>query len=168
MVLPLISKRTSFSTWINEKSIQWWYQASGHQHPTRAVAWKYLQPRWNTWWRHPMETFSALLAFVWGIHRSPVNSPHKGQWRGALMFSLICAWTNRWVNNRMAGDLRRHQSHYDVRVMSNLINRAGLLCLAADKSLSMITIPFLPVNVIPVGVKNKTKKITDAPFIKMD
>ena len=28
------------------------------------------------------------------IHRSPVDSPHKGQWRGTLMFSLICAWTN--------------------------------------------------------------------------
>ena len=41
------------------------------------------------WWRHQMETFSASLAFVRGIHRSPVNSPHKGQWRGALMFSLI-------------------------------------------------------------------------------
>ena len=31
--------------------------------------------------------------FVLGIHRSPVNSPHKGQWRGALTFSLIYAWT---------------------------------------------------------------------------
>ena len=39
-----------------------------------------------SWWRHQMETFSAFLAFVWGIHRSLVNSPHKGQWRGALMF----------------------------------------------------------------------------------
>ena len=26
------------------------------------------------------------------FHRSPVNFPHKGQWRGALMFSLICNW----------------------------------------------------------------------------
>ena len=43
-----------------------------------------------------METFSALLAFVRGIHRSPENSPHNGQWRGALMFSLIFAWTNNW------------------------------------------------------------------------
>ena len=40
-----------------------------------------------------------------GIHQSPVNSPHKGQWRGALMFSLICARINGWVNNREAGDL---------------------------------------------------------------
>ena len=54
---------------------------------------------------------------VWGIHRSPVNSSHKGQWRGALMFSLICAWINGWVNNREAGDLRRHRAHYGVIVM---------------------------------------------------
>ena len=52
-----------------------------------------------------------------GIHRSPVNSPHKGQWRGALMFSLFCAWTNGWVNNRDPGDLRRHRAHYDINVM---------------------------------------------------
>ena len=70
-----------------------------------------------TWWRHQMETFSALLAIVRGIHRSPVNSPHKSQWRGALMFSLICVWINGWVNNHKAGDLRRHRGHYDVIVM---------------------------------------------------
>ena len=55
--------------------------------------------------------------FVRGIPRSPVNSPHKGQWRGALMFSVICAWTNGWVNNQDADDLRRHRVHYDVTVM---------------------------------------------------
>ena len=64
-----------------------------------------------------METFSALLALCAGIHRSPVNSPHKGQWRGALMFSFICAWLNGWVINREAGDLRRHRAHYGVIVM---------------------------------------------------
>ena len=63
------------------------------------------------WWRHQMETFSALLAI------GPVNSPHKGQWRGAFMFSLICAWINRFVNNREPGDLRRFRPHYDVIVM---------------------------------------------------
>ena len=71
----------------------------------------------NTWWRHQMETFSALLALVRGIHRPPVNSPHKGQWREALAFSLICVWMNGWVNNREAGDLRRHRTHYVVTVM---------------------------------------------------
>ena len=48
---------------------------------------------------------------------SPVNSPHKGQWRGTLMLSFICAWTNRWVHIRDAGDLRRHRVHCDVTVM---------------------------------------------------
>ena len=72
-----------------------------------------------TWWRHQMETFSALLAILRGIHRSPVNSPHKGQWRGALMFSFICVWINGWVNNREAGDLRRHCAQYDVTVMTH-------------------------------------------------
>ena len=61
--------------------------------------------------------FLRYWPFVWGIHRSPVNSPHKGQWRGALMFSLVCAWIKDWVNNREAGDLRRQRAHYDVTIM---------------------------------------------------
>ena len=65
-----------------------------------------------------METFSALLALCAGNSPVPVNSPHKGQWHGALIFSLICAWINDWVNNREAGDLRRHRGHYDVIVMT--------------------------------------------------
>ena len=64
-------------------------------------------------WKH----FPRYWPFVRGIHRSPVNSPHKGQWRGPLMFCLICTWINGWVNNRGAGDLRRHRAHYDVTVM---------------------------------------------------
>ena len=64
-------------------------------------------------WKH----FPRYWPFVRGIHRSPVNSPHKGQWRGALMFSLICVWINGWVNNRQACDLRRYRTHYDVTVM---------------------------------------------------
>ena len=63
---------------------------------------------------HQMETFSALLAICAEIHRSPVNSPHKGQWHGALVFSSICTWINGWVNNGEAGDLRRHRVHYDL------------------------------------------------------
>ena len=47
-----------------------------------------------------------------------ITGPHKGQWRGALMFSLICARINDWVNNPEAGDLRRYRGHYDVNVMS--------------------------------------------------
>ena len=64
-------------------------------------------------WKH----FPRNWPFVREIHRSPVNFPHKGQWRGALMFSLNYAWINDWVNNREAGDLRRQHGHYDVIVM---------------------------------------------------
>ena len=64
-------------------------------------------------WKH----FPRNWTFVRGIHRSPVNSPHKGQWRGALMFTLICAPINGGVNNGEAGDLRRYRPHYDVIVM---------------------------------------------------
>ena len=66
-------------------------------------------------WKH----FPRNWPFVRGIHRSPVNSSHKGQWRGALMFPLICVWINGWVNNREAGDLRCQRAHYDVIVMSS-------------------------------------------------
>ena len=62
------------------------------------------------------EAISALLAFVWGIHWSPVSSHHKGQWYVALMFSLMRAWTNGWVNNRDTGNLTRHHAHYVVTV----------------------------------------------------
>ena len=66
------------------------------------IKWKYFPRYWS---------------FVRGILISPVNSPHKGQWRGALMFSLICAWINGLVNNREAGDWRRRSDDYDVSVM---------------------------------------------------
>ena len=66
------------------------------------IKWKYFPRYWS---------------FVRGIHRSPVNSPHKGQWRGALIFSLMCTRINSCVNNREAGDLRRYRHHYDVIVM---------------------------------------------------
>ena len=68
-------------------------------------------------WKHILRYWP----FVQGIHRSLVNSPHKGQWRGALMFSLICTWKNGWVHNHEAGDLRCHRAHYDVTVMNSLV-----------------------------------------------
>ena len=64
-------------------------------------------------WKH----FPRYWPSVRGIHRSPVNSPHKGQWRGALMFLWSAPWINGWVNNHESGDLRRHRAHYDVIVM---------------------------------------------------
>ena len=73
-------------------------------------------------WKH----FPRYWPFVRGIHRSAVNSPNKGQWRGALMSSLIWAWTTAWVNNRESGDLRRHRSHFDVIVVLRFVME--LLC----------------------------------------
>ena len=66
-------------------------------------------------WKH----FPRYWPFVRGIHRSPVNSPHKGQWRGSLIFTLICVRINdcQWINNCEAGDLRRNRAHHDVIVM---------------------------------------------------
>ena len=68
-------------------------------------------------WKH----FPHYWPFRRGNHRSPVSSPHKGQWRRALMFSLIFAWINSWVNNGETGDLRRHRAHYDVTLMHKSI-----------------------------------------------
>ena len=64
-------------------------------------------------WGH----FPRYWPFVRGIHRSPIDSPHKGQWRGALILPLICVLINGWANNREAGDFRRHRAHYDVIVI---------------------------------------------------
>ena len=51
----------------------------------------------TSWWRHQNGNFPRYWPFVPGIHQSPVNSPHKGQWRGAFIFSLICNRINSWV-----------------------------------------------------------------------
>ena len=88
-------------------------------------SWPIILTRWQKFlWYHDdvikWKHFPRNWLFVRRMHRSPVNSPHKGQWRGALMFSLICVWINCWVNNREAGDLWRNRGHYDVTVMCNL------------------------------------------------
>ena len=55
---------------------------------------------------------------LWG-ESSPVDSPHNSEWRGALIFSLMCAWTNGWAKDWDAEDLRGHGTHCDVTVMCN-------------------------------------------------
>ena len=77
-------------------------QLCGKRFHDDVIKWKYFPPYWP---------------FVRGIHRSPVDSLHKGHWRGAFIFALICPWTNGWANYRDAGDLRRHHDHYDVTIM---------------------------------------------------
>ena len=77
-----------------------------------------------------METLSTLLALCAGNSPVPVNSPHRGQWRGALMFSLICTRIKDWVSNPEAGDLERHRGHYDVNVMNkNVLLTLTSMCL---------------------------------------
>ena len=85
--------------------------------------------------------------FVRGIHRWPMNSPHKGQWRGALMFSLICVWMGDWVNNREAGDLRRHRAHNVVTVMILHWNANFLLKFSSPTASEVV---ILVAGVIPV------------------
>ena len=86
-----------------------------------------------------METFPALLVlcYWWIPPPLPPHSPHththtrtythtqKGQWNGASMFSLICAWTSVWVNNRYAGDLRCYSTHYKWRHCNAINNCDG-------------------------------------------
>ena len=80
-------------------------------------------------WKH----FPRYWPFVRGIHRPPGKSPHKGQWRGALMFTLICAWINGWGNNDEGGDLRRHRAHYDVIVMMRRFDACLVVSLKSDE-----------------------------------
>ena len=108
---------------------------------TQPVPYITLSPAWSqctnefslwiklAWWRHQMGPFSALLALCAGNSPVPVKSPLNGQWRGALMFPLICVWINGWVNNREAGDLRRHRAHYGVIVMQILFWEMLRICI---------------------------------------
>ena len=64
-------------------------------------------------WKH----FPRYLPSVMEIRRSPVDSPHKGQWCGALMFSFMCSWTKGSTNSPNATDLRRHSAHCVIIVM---------------------------------------------------
>ena len=105
-----------------------------------------LKDDFLAWWRHQMETFSELLALCAGKSLVPVNSLHKGQWCGALMFSLICARINDWLNNREAGDLRRYRGHYDVIVMEKLIGNIAVLSgFMTDTSLITVLGP-MPIH----------------------
>ena len=100
-------------------------------------------------WKH----LPRYWPFVLGIHRSPVNSPHKCQWRWALMFSLICVWINGWVNNREAGDWRRYRAHCDVTVIFSVIFLV-MITLLTLKQLGIVLkiqfyfLLFFPINAI--------------------
>ena len=98
------------------------------------IKWKYYPRYWP---------------FVRGIHRSQVNSTHKGQWRRALMFSFICAWINCWVNNREAGDLRHNHPNYEghcneLNIYVPASPRTGLITVVSCKNRRMRT----PLNLL--------------------
>ena len=63
------------------------------------TSWAFIQPMMTSSYGNVFRVTGPLA----GSSPVPVNSPHKGQWRGA--------------NNREAGDLRRHRGHYDVNAM---------------------------------------------------
>ena len=108
----LWQKGHNFAQWT---SMGWCKRDGTHQHASAVYKMTCAIHDDVIKWKH----FPHYWPFVWGIHRSPVNSPHKDQWRGTLMFSLICIWINGWVNNSEAGDLRRHRAHYGVIVMNS-------------------------------------------------
>ena len=66
------------------------------------------------WFRH--QAIIDYLLQSWSIINEVFWHSFEGSHR-ALMFSLICAWMNDWVNNREAGDLRHHRAHYDITLM---------------------------------------------------
>ena len=95
-------------------------------------------------WKH----FPRYWPSVRGIHRSPMNSTHKSQWRGALMLPLICVWTNAWVNNWDAGDLRRYRVHYDVTVMRNYCSFVPSFCVCSSVVHTFVMSYFIQLSLI--------------------
>ena len=105
-----------WSVLIGKQNVQFYFVSKSQLHDICNIL--FIVPRIHMHddviqWKH----LSRYWPFVWGIHWSPVKSPLKGQWHGALVFSLICAWINGSVNNGEAGDLRCHRANYDVTVM---------------------------------------------------
>ena len=84
--------------------------------------------------------FPRYWLFVRGIHRSPVYSPQKGQWRADVMFSLICARINGWVNHGETDDMGRHRAHYDVIV--RYLDAQASQYLFAVSNITCIPIPY--------------------------
>ena len=97
----------------------------------------------KAWWRHQMETYSALLAICAGNSPVPGEFLHKGKWHGALIFFFICIWINGWENNREAGDLRRHHAHHDVILMGSGVYQLGVPQGQGDSSAPSTTDPLI-------------------------
>ena len=127
----------------------------------------------SSWWRHQMETLSALLVLCVG--NSPVTGEFPSQKPLTRSFDIFfdLRLKNRWVNKRGAGDLRRHRAHYDVIVMFRLMDgntlRPGrnkrhfaydvFKCIFLDENIwilmkiSLKFIPKGPINNIPAWIQ---------------
>ena len=72
------------------------------------------------WWHHQMETFSALLALCEGNSLVTDEFPHKGQWRGALMFSLICVLSKQSKHRLFETPSRPLSRHFNALALSKM------------------------------------------------
>ena len=79
-------------------------------------------------WNHFMVTSSNRTIFcvtgpLWGESTGDWWIPlRKASDIRSFHVSLICAWTNGWVNNRDAGNLRHHCAHYDGTVILRMFS----------------------------------------------
>ena len=91
------------------------------------------------WWRHQMQTFSALLASCAG--NSPVPGEFLAQRPVTRSFDVFfgCVWINEWVNNREAVDLSRYRAHYDVIVINYCVTRDDNVSIMPTLIMSMHT-----------------------------
>ena len=87
------------------------------------------------------------------------GSPHKGQWRGAMIFSLICAWTNGWVNNRDSSDLRHQYAHNDVTVMNDFVHDYNAMPLELFERAHLIGRPIKSDIIFSVRMQNLFKQM---------
>ena len=132
--------------WLIIKGVLWHPPESNFMHD-EVIKWKHFPCNWP---------------FVWGIHRS--------RWilhtKASLMFSLICVWINGWVNNREAGDLRRHHGHYDDNVMMRSAHELNLQHVLGDYTSKITTCTTSPrgqwVNYIRDNTKKKNYKMNIA------
>ena len=142
--------------------MQWWHRPghiNAHLNTDAEIA---LNNRFYmlAWWRHQMETFSSLLAICGREFTGHRWIPRtKASDAGLWFFSLICPWINGWVNNREAGDLRRHCAHYDTTVMDRIpvthstsqeiYNYLVLSCLCC---IYVIIILFISISIISLAL----------------
>ena len=117
--------------WAFGNKLEWYWQWLDSHHTVRYRQDTHRCPPWLNsphddviQWTHS----PRYWPFVQGIHRWPVNFPHKAQRHGALIFSLICAWANDYTNSRNACDLRRHRSHCHVTVMVQMCTNGCWNC----------------------------------------